>query len=347
MPALKGGLDGFVLMTVLGLITLTLLPEALEHAGLLGLMIAILGFSLPWIAEFVFHKPEQSTHRIVMLVAALALVVHATSDGAILALAKNSPQGDFVAGGVLLHRIGVAIAVWWLLRPVLTTTGGIAVLAALGAMTVIGYLMAIFASDWWGVPLIGYWQAFAAGSLLHVILHPLEHHSTAPKPETMRAHRVGTALGILFVTALIYAHYLYHVAGPLDTTLVHGAYHAVDTIAAVGRFIAPGLLLILVAGGILLQLYKQPHDTGVRTLVVGGYHGLQKIAPWTVALWIAAAFVVELLPFDVKLPSGGYVLFSLWLACVCAILIHTGARKFFSVLLPTVHIHHHGHSHSH
>ena len=172
-PALKSGLDGFVLVTVIALITTTLLPEALSHGGMWGLAIAVIGFLLPWLAEALFHRAEEITHRLIMLVAALALIVHAASDGAILAFAKDADGGAFIASGVVLHRVGVAIAVWWLLRPVLTTVGGIAVLVSLGAMTVIGYLMVLFAGEWYNIPLIGYWQAFAAGSLFHVVMHPL------------------------------------------------------------------------------------------------------------------------------------------------------------------------------
>ncbi|TNE67077.1 MAG: hypothetical protein EP335_01740 [Alphaproteobacteria bacterium] len=347
LPALKSGLDGFVLVTVLGLIALTLLPEALSHGGIWGLLIAALGFALPWIAEFVFHRSEATTHRIVLLVAALALVVHAASDGAILAYANGSEQGGFVATGIVLHRIGVAIAVWWLLRPVLTTVAGIAVLAALGAMTVIGYLMAVFAADWYGLPLIGYWQAFAAGSLLHVILHPLEHHRTAPQPGTRIAHRIGTAGGILFVAVLIGAHYLYHAPGALDAHLLHDTHHAADLMAAVGRFMAPILLLVLIAGMVLHQVYGHHHGGEQHSLMRNCYKGLQRTAPWTVALWFVAALTVELLPFDLMMPSGGALLFYIWLAIVAAILVQTGARAFFSGLLPRMRLHDHQHSHGH
>ena len=338
-PHIKGGLDGFVLITVLGLITLTLLPEALAHSGLWGLIIAALGFSLPWIAELLFHRSEEMTHRVVMLVASLALVVHAASDGAILAFANDTAIGDFVAIGVLLHRIGVAVAVWWLLRPVLSTGGGLLVLAGLGAMTIVGYLLALFAGEWYNFPLVGYWQAFAAGSLLHVVLHPLEEHNPAPSASTLPAHRIGTALGLVFVLALIGAHYLHHTPGPLGEMPVHGMHHAVELLMAVGRLAAPILLLILLVAAVLPHIYGKGTNSTLSSL--------KKTAPWTVLLWLGATVFVELSPLAVPSPSGGTLLFAIWLTVIAILVVYMGARAFFTTLMPRISAHKHSHGHSH
>lgn len=335
MPSIKAGLDGFVLLTVVGLITLTLLPEALSHGGLLGLMVAVLGFTLPWIAELLFHKSEEMTHRVLMLIAALALVVHAASDGALLAFANTSDDGPFLATGIVLHRIGVAIAVWWLLRPVLTTIGGIAVLAALGVMTIVGYLMVLFAGEWYDVPLSGYWQAFAAGSLFHVVLHPLEDHDTVPDRGAIAAHRIGTALGILFVVALIGAHYLQHAPGPMGP-MPHGDHHDVDLIAAVGRLIAP-IALLAILGAAAYGRLKQDGT-------LAAYSAVQRIMPWTLAGWIAVTIVGVLQPDLMPAPSGGHLMLAFWLVLLSVTLVHTGARSFFSVLMPRFPAHSHSHS---
>lgn len=335
-PALKGGLDGFVLVTVIALITITLLPEALDNGGLIGLAIAVIGFLLPWMAEALFHRAEEITHRVIMLIAALALVVHAASDGAILAFAKDAESGAFVQTGVLLHRVGVAIAVWWLLRPVLTTVGGIAVLAALGAMTVVGYLMVIFAGEWYNVPLIGYWQAFAAGSLFHVVMHPLEDHDTAPTAGTVRAHRIGTAFGVLFIVALISAHYWQHTPEAMPVA-PHGQHHDVDLIAAIGRLLAPLLLLIFAAAAAYGRLTDGK--------LISAYRSLQAVTPWTLVIWLGTVAMAVLNPSLLPVPEEGDVMLTVWLLITAAILIHTGARSFFSVLMPKFVLHKHSHNH--
>ncbi len=334
-PALKGGLDGFVLVTVLGLILLTLLPESLSHGGPVALLVAIVGFSLPWIAEFLFHKAEEMTHRVVMLVATLALVVHAASDGAILAFADESASGSFVAIGIVLHRIGIGFAVWWLLRPILTTWGGVAVLVALGVMTIVGYVSVVVAGQWYGFPLIGYWQAFAAGSLLHVVLHPLEDHDTKPVKGATLAHRTGTGAGIVFLVALVGSHYLHHAPSPVEMVHAHELHHVLDLIFMIGRLIAPLLLLILAGAAILKRIY-------------GGnlpeiYALLQRVAPWSLASWLVVALLAELVHAELPAPLGGHLMFGIWLISICSILVHTGARAFFSVLMPRFGRHRHSH----
>ena len=337
VPALKGGIDGFVLMTVLGLVTLTLLPESLERVGGWGLMVAFTGFILPWASEFLFHKTEEITHRIVMLVATLALVIHAASDGALLAVAKDSVHGSFLATGVLLHRVGVAIAVWWLLRPVLTTIGGISVLAAMGAMTVVAYLMVLFAGEWYDVPLAGYWQAFAAGSLLHVVLHPIGDHVHAPKASTVISHRIGTGMGILFVAGLIASHYYDH--GPPAVEVAgyhaHTMGHMFDHMAAVGTLIAPIALLLILGFAIYGKMNAD---------LASAYRRVQQIAPWTLVLWFGVTLLGTIEPALLPLPERISLLFIVWLGALVPILVHTGARGFFAALLPRF-ILKHNHSH--
>lgn len=337
VPALKGGIDGFVLITVLGLIILTLLPEALEHGGLLGLGIAFFGFILPWASEFLFHKTEEITHRIVMLVATLALIIHAASDGVILAFARDSVHGSFVATGILLHRIGVAVAVWWLLRPILTTVGGFAVLAAMAAMTMVAYFMVLFAGEWYDIPLAGYWQAFAAGSLLHVVLHPVGDHEHAPSVSTAPSHRIGTAFGILFVIALIGSHYYDH--GPMagDATVhAHNLQHLVDLMALTGSLVAPIALLLISGFGIY---GKMNADWG------SAYKRMQQILPWTLVLWIVSALISMLWPETLPIPSSVTALFGLWMVILAPVMVHTGARAFFSTLFPAAMTRRHSHAH--
>lgn len=337
MPTLKGGIDGFVLITVLGLVILTLLPEAIEHAGSWALAILAAGFVLPWASEFLFHKTEEITHRIVMLVATLALVIHAASDGAVLAFAKDSVHGSFVATGILLHRVGVGIAVWWLLRPILTTLGGVAVLAAMGAVTLVAYFMVLFAGEWYNIPLAGYWQAFAAGSLLHVVMHPVGDHTHAPNAKTVVSHRIGTAFGILFVISLIGSHYYDH--GPVEASEAvhaHNLQHLIDLMALVGSLIAPIALLLITGFGIYGKM-----NAGWRS----AYRRVQQVTPWTLLLWTVAAMFAVTWPEALPMPASANILFVVWLAILAGVLIHTGARGFFSRLLPSAMLHNHRHAH--
>lgn len=335
-PALKGGVDGFVLITVLGLIILTLLPEALEYGGFWALGIAVLGFILPWASEFLFHKTEEITHRIAMLVATVALIIHAASDGAILAFARGSVHGSFVATGILLHRLGVAIAVWWLMRPILTSVAGFAVLSVMAAMTMVAYFMVLFAGDWYDIPLAGYWQAFAAGSLLHIVMHPVGDHDHTPTVSTARSHRMGTALGVVFVAALIASHYYDH--GPVtshELTHSHHLQHLIDLMALMGSLISPIALLAIVGFGV----YGKMGSNWKRA-----YNRVQKVMPWTLVFWVFSAMASMLWPDMLPLPGEISLLFWLWVAMMVPVLIHTGARAFFGAVFPSAHNHDHAHA---
>lgn len=341
-PRLKMGFDGFVMIVVLGLITLTLLPEALAHGGIIALSVAIAGFIMPWIAEKFFHKTEEMTHRILLVVASFALVIHAASDGAILAFAGDDLNGYFLAAGILLHRFGVAVSVWWLLRPVLSSTGGYIVLASLGVMTLIGYFLATFAGDWYDIPLAGYWQAFAAGSLLHVVMHPIgDEHDTmvaASGVKTLFPQQLGTALGILFIVALIIAHYLHH--APVGDHIGHdhsNSQHTIDTMVASGLLIGPILILMLLTAAAIARSYGNSWRDAVG--------GLERIAPWSVLVWLAVSSLMVIWPDILPVPDKGHVIFFAWLSIVAGTTINMGARAFFKPLLPRWLSHQHSHSH--
>jgi hypothetical protein len=342
VPRLKVGFDGFVMIIVLALIALTLLPEAIAHGGIFALLTAIAGFVMPWIAERLFHKTEEMTHRILLVIASFALVIHAASDGAILAFASNDINGYFLAGGILLHRFGVAISVWWLLRPVLSSTGGYVVLLSLGIMTLIGYFLAAFAGDWYSIPLAGYWQAFAAGSLLHVVMHPLgeEHNDGINDAEfdTLLPQQIGTALGILFVIALIGAHYLHH--APVDLHEMHdhsNGQHTIDMMVGSGLLIGPILILMLLVSATIARSRGETWRDALS--------GIERIAPWSVLLWLSVASFMAIWPDLLPIPEKGYFIFFGWLTIITIIAVNMGARAFFKPLLPKWLTHQHSHSH--
>ncbi|MFC3052267.1 ZIP family metal transporter [Kordiimonas pumila] len=339
---IKSGLDGFVLVAVIGLITLNLLPEALQYGGIPSFLIAVTGFILPYLAEIIFHKSEEMTHRVIILISVLAVVVHAASDGAILAFAHSANSGSFIATGVLLHRMGEAITIWWLLRPIFSVRSGLAILAALAAMTIIGYYIVLFAQDWYNLPLVGYWQAFAAGSLFHIVMHPIagHEHSHTGKPVT-QAHRLGTALGVVFVFLLVGSYYLQHLhesATIIAETETMRLHHEMGYLGRAALIAAPLNLLFLIT----YLLYQRLRAKKTEDL----YASLQRATPWTLVIWLAFTIKMALFPmYEFPIIGGGMVAFYLWLGIMCCILVHSGARNFFSVLMPSINTHKHNHSH--
>lgn len=332
MPSLKSALDGFVLMAIVGLITFTLLPDALVHGGIVSLIVVLVGFSLPWLAELKFHNSEQVTHKAILLVSVLAVVAHAMADGAILAFANNSSGGTFIASGIVLHRLGVAISIWWLLSPIFSFRGSMVILFALGAMTIAGYMMAIYGDDWHGIPLVGYWQAFAAGSLFHIITHPINTHDHADKKVAqpmLRAHQLGTALGVVFIATMILAQHLQHdYMSELNTHGEHLGHGSNNMLEA--AFMAAPINLLLMAAFVLWGRIKSGSFSDT-------YTSLKRIAPWTILIWLAISMVLTLQHDHHHHEAEHHhnpITVIMWGILVSTILVQMGARAFFATFMP-------------
>ncbi len=184
-----GFIDGFMLVTIGGLVLLEVVPHALAARDLLAGGFLLLGFALPTLAERMLHFGIRQTHTVVLVFALAGLLVHSMLDGS--ALAQSAGGGSQMLGvGVVLHQIPVSIMIWQLLgdRPRGWAWG---VLAMMAAFTLVGYL---------GEPVMlralppraGLWfAALVGGSLLHVIAHPSGAHDHGHG--LLRGHAQGHA----------------------------------------------------------------------------------------------------------------------------------------------------------
>ena len=84
-----------------------------------------------------------------------------------------APEGAVVTAPVILHRIPVGLAIWWILRPRHGFVGGLLGIGFIAAATVVGYALGgEVVGDGEG---IGLYQAFVGGSLVHVVFHQARH----------------------------------------------------------------------------------------------------------------------------------------------------------------------------
>ncbi len=333
-PMMRSGFDAFTLVAVLALIALTLLPEALAHGGVWSLIFAALGFALPSLAERLLHRAEAPTHKAALGVAAAALVVHATSDGTILALAQNDVQGWAVAAGVLLHRIGAAVTIWWVIRPAFSRRAGYTVLTAMAATTLIGFFLIPTGLDLLDTAAMGFWQAFAAGSLLHVILHPLEHTHTANSQQRLWAERLGTAAGLGFALAVLLSHLLLH--GPLpfwaDSISMPHQHHSLDLLMVAGSWLTPALVALHGAYG----LWRMVRGDQILAALIAA-------SPWLLLGWSAASLVLigSAGAYLAVPPLWLAIAHIVWLGMIAAVAVTLGVRTFLAAILPASHHHHH------
>lgn len=156
---------GIAIATIL-LIAVEILPECVGEIGPLALLAAAAGLSIPIAFE---RRAAVSTGNATSCLVAVGLSLHALTDG--LAIAGGEHHHEHAMGlAVVLHRIPVALALWWTLRP-RGRTAAIAALTLLGVCTIAGFgvggaLVSIVDTSmlWW-------FQAFAAGVLVHVMFH--------------------------------------------------------------------------------------------------------------------------------------------------------------------------------
>ena len=106
-------LDGFIFITIAGIICVNIIPEALAVGGTLAVIFLVVGIAFPVIMEHGFRGALHEAHVVVLILAALGLIIHATIDG----IALLPAQGSDLAHAVILHRLPVGMAIWWSLRP--------------------------------------------------------------------------------------------------------------------------------------------------------------------------------------------------------------------------------------
>lgn len=212
-PTTKLVLDGFIFIAVAGIVCVDIVPAALLNGGALALAFLALGLGFPTVVEKAFSHAAHKAHVFVVLLAAVGLTVHAVIDGiALLPRSGNATAeslfGSQLAIGVILHRLPVGMAIWWSVRPSFGNVAALATFALIAAATAAAY--------WFGAPIVeiaetrslAYFQAFVAGSLVHVVAFGVSHdHSADPLPAGKEwGYRVGILLGLFLIFAAPYIH---------------------------------------------------------------------------------------------------------------------------------------------
>ncbi|RMH14999.1 MAG: hypothetical protein D6701_10560, partial [Gemmatimonadetes bacterium] len=245
-------LDGLVYVALPGLVFLVVFPESAGVGNWTPLALLVLGAVGPSLAERLFHRFAEGTHRLAVFLGVSGLALHALLEGAALGPAVLGTEGGspFVLA-VVLHRLPVGLAVWWLLRPSYGPRVALGAIAALIACTLAGYGAGEELTTALSGRAAGLFQAFVAGTLLHVVFHkaptPAQMSGIEGRPAPARAEGWGALAGLALLAA---------VAWPEMASGEHGG-HAVAEFAR--RFAgltlesAPALLLAYIAAGLLSE----------------------------------------------------------------------------------------------
>lgn len=163
-------LDGVVALLVGLLCLFLLLPHAVEHLGLLGLLVAAVALGLPEAAR----RLRPSQHRAWDLVGLGLLGLHAAVDGAALS-AVDASLGPALALAITLHRLPVGLVVFQHAGEAGGKAVGWGAVIFLCLATAGGYASGLSvdgdSSPW----LVGGLEAAVAGLLLHVVVEHVAH----------------------------------------------------------------------------------------------------------------------------------------------------------------------------
>ena len=214
LPPLLAALDGFVLVSVGGLVFGVLLPDAVAVAGATALLATMLGMAVPTLVERFGGVSHGRVHAIGLVVALLGLFFHTVLDGAALAGGEDAhDHRGVLALAVVLHRLPVGMIVWWLVRPTYGLKKALASIAFIVFGTFCGVLLRATPIFEVGGEVFAWFQALVTGTLVHVVLHGTGIGTQKSARSTAFAEGAGGAVGF-GVLLLVITH---HHNSPLET----------------------------------------------------------------------------------------------------------------------------------
>ncbi|MCG9698393.1 metal transporter [Shewanella sp. Isolate11] len=249
---LQKGLDGFIFVSLGGLVLIHILPELLEHGGFLAVVFVIIGLWGPTLSERLFHRYSEVTHNLTLILGITGLLLHTMTDGGAMVLAQQDGNSALLALGVILHRLPVGLAIWWLLKPQVGSRWAMIVLLGMMLLTSVGYFAGEQLLTQLSLDNTVYLQAFVTGSILHVVLHQPHGNSINDKQGKYEYQAgIGSILGILLLFVLLMMD-----SGSHDH---HEHSHSTEQLIDWLLTLAPVLLLAYIIAAVRYQFGLSPH----------------------------------------------------------------------------------------
>ncbi len=170
-------LDGLIILSIAVIIFVHIVPQALAQGGAIAIVVIILGVAFPMLLERLFRKAADTAHLMIVALAAIGLLIHAVIDGLALLPGNGGGPGNglALANAIILHRIPVGMAIWWVVRPGLGTPIAMGVFALIILATTAGYFLGEPVVQMTGTQTLALFQAFVAGSLIHIVIFGVKH----------------------------------------------------------------------------------------------------------------------------------------------------------------------------
>lgn len=167
--------DGMILTALVCLVSLHILPESLEHAGLITIVAVTLGLVGPVFLSQVLKRSQCEIQKPFLIVSVCGFVAHNMLDGAALVIHPNAEGSiHLLALAVAIHRFVESIALW---KTLSRSFGGLVssfALTGLSLAMVGGFFFGEQIFTKMDAVVLHFLQALACGMIFHVMLHP--HH---------------------------------------------------------------------------------------------------------------------------------------------------------------------------
>ena len=173
-PKLHAHFDRLIGFGLLMLIIGDLIPDAAEHAGWWVLLSLSGGLTLPLLLNLYLGGDKRYLQQLILWLGLSTFLAHAVLDGFALITAQHEHDGhahESFTLGVLLHRIPVALSLWWLLDRRLGARHGLFGLVMLSLATLLGGVGGVEWFEGLSSVLFGHFQALMSGLLLHILFH--------------------------------------------------------------------------------------------------------------------------------------------------------------------------------
>ena len=162
--------DRFLVAFLLLVIAVLLIPELFEVLSWLVVGLVLLGYLLPGLLEKLITSAAQKLHLASLAAAAIGLLLHALLDGA--GLAGSKLQGSMsLALVIVLHRFGVGMILWMVMREAFGQRVAWTTLAGMAAATIVGYEFSEILLPLAGDTGIAAFQAVIVGTIVHSLIH--------------------------------------------------------------------------------------------------------------------------------------------------------------------------------
>lgn len=205
--------DGFIFISILGLVGLHL-TELIEGRNVFFFAsLLFLGFLGPNLFEKTFSKSINEIHKLIIWVGLAGFLAHVFLEAAALSLISD--QLSALNSGIIIHRIPVGLAVWWLIRPKFGKQIASYAIITLILANISGFCLSSYLnldSTW-----LIYLQTFLAGSILHVVFfsfHLDGEHASCCQHKKNKQHKIfdymegiGNILGIILLIIFFQLHH--------------------------------------------------------------------------------------------------------------------------------------------